>query len=225
MDICLVVDRSGSMAWDLSNQSFSYPGALNGKSSIQNYFQLPHATESRWAALGRAVNTFTNVLNENPFEPRVSLASYSSNFTFGVWESVVASLDQTLTTDYSLIPSKLAEMATQPLIGNTNVAAGLREGIAELTDPSRTRLTASKHIVLLCDGMLTQGDDPVALAATARAANIRISTVAFSEQADIQLMQNIAAAGGGSYYSASDETQLHDVFRQIAETLPAILTN
>ncbi len=224
MDVCLVVDRSGSMAWSLGSTPFAYPGNLAGLSPIQNYFKLPHATLSRWAALRSAVNVFSTVLNEAPIKSRVALASYSSNFTFGIWTSVVASVDQKLTTDYTTLVQKLNNLATQPLIGNTNIAAGLREGVNALTDPSLTKITTCKSIVLLTDGILTQGDDPVALAAIARGMNIRIHTIAFSAQADVALMQQVAQAGGGQCYVAPDAASLEAVFRTIATTLPNMLT-
>ena len=224
MDVCLVVDRSGSMAWSLASTPFTYPGDLAGKSPIQNYFTLPHATLSRWAALRTAANTFVTVLNEAPIKSRVALASYSSNFTFGIWTSTVASIDQTLTTDYTTIGTRLNTMATQPLIGNTNIAAGLREGVNALTDPARSRVTSCKSIVLMTDGILSQGDDPVALATQAREMNIRIHTIAFSAQADVGLMQRVAQAGGGQCYVAPDAAALTAAFRTIAATLPNMLT-
>ena len=224
MDVCLVVDRSGSMAWSLGSSAFVYPGNLADKSPIQNYFQLPHATLSRWASLTSSVNIFANVLNEAPIKTRVSLASYSSNFTFGIWTSVVASIDQTLTTDYTTLKTKLNDLAKQPLIGNTNIAAGLREGVNALTDPTLTRITSCKSIILLTDGIVSQGDDPVALATTAREMNIRIHTIAFSAQADVALMQRVAQAGGGQCYVAPDAASLETAFRTIAATLPNMLT-
>ncbi len=224
MDVCLVVDRSGSMAWSLGSTTFEYPGELAGQSPIQNYFKLPHASDSRWASLTSAVNVFANVLNEAPIKTRVSLASYSSNFTFGIWTSVVASIDQPLTTDYTTLKQKLNQLATQPLIGNTNIAAGLREGVNALTDPNLSRVTSCKSIVLLTDGVLTQGDDPVALATIAREMNIRIHTIAFSAQADVALMQRVAQAGGGQCYVAPNAASLEAAFRLIATTLPNMLT-
>jgi len=224
MDVCLVVDRSGSMSWSLGSNAFAYPGDLAGKSPIQNYFQLPHATLSRWAALRSAINVFVTVLNEAPIKSRVSLASYSSNFTFGVWSSTVASIDQTLTTDYTTIDSRLNAIASQPLIGNTNIAAGLREGVNALTDPTRSKITSCKSIVLMTDGILSQGDDPVVLATVARGMNIRIHTIAFSAQADVALMRRVAQAGGGQCYVAPDAASLTAAFRTIAATLPNMLT-
>lgn len=222
-DICLVVDRSGSMAWDLSNEPYSYPGELNGKSIIQNYFLKPHATLSRWAALQSSVDTFLTVLNTNPYHPRVSLVSYASNFEFGLYNSVVSSIEQPLTIDFNAVRSKLAARGTKPLIGNTNIAAGLRDGIATLTEQGGSRPNATHNLILLTDGIITQGDDPVELAALAKSQNIKVHTITFSAQADQELMQEVATAGGGTYHHAPDAATLHAIFQQLAETLPAML--
>ena len=224
MDVCIVIDRSGSMAWSLSNKAFEYPGELKGLSPLQNYFKLPHPTLSRWSALRNSIDVFVQILNDAPIKSRVALASYSSNFTFGIWTSVVASVDQGLTLEYLTLPQKLDDIAKNPLIGNTNIAAGLREGINVLTDPSSSRMTSCKTIILLTDGLLTQGDDPVQLATMARAMNIRIHTIAFSAQADADLMTRVAQAGGGQCYIAPDANALRSAFRTIAATLPNMLT-
>ena len=62
-DIILVLDRSASMAFDLSNSEFSYPPDVSaGKNALQIYFTPPSATLSRWAALTTAVNSFVSTL-------------------------------------------------------------------------------------------------------------------------------------------------------------------
>lgn len=222
-DVCLVVDRSGSMAWDQSNVNFSYPGDLNGKSTIQNYFVPPHPTLSRWSSLDGAINGFLTVLENNPYEPRVGLVSYSSNFEFGVYSSTVSTINQPLTNDFTLIRSSLTTVGSQPLIGNTNIAAGLRDGIAVLTTAAGSRPNALRSIVLLTDGVKTQGDDPVAIAAAALTNNITTHTITFSDQADQVLMAQVALAGGGDHYHAPDGATLAEIFRTLAETLPAML--
>ena len=222
-DIALVVDRSGSMAWDLSNEEFSYPGDLNGKSAIQNYFLPPHPTLSRWNALENAIDTFLTVLDDNPYEPRVSLVSYASNFEFGDFQSLVSTVDQELTHNFGDIRNALTAIGSKPVIGNTNISAGLRDGINTVTAQAASRPNASHSVVLLTDGVMTQGDDPVALAAVALSQNITVHTITFSDHADQVLMQQVAAAGGGEHYHAPDEATLTEVFRQLAETLPAML--
>jgi hypothetical protein len=223
-DVCLVVDRSGSMAWDLTNTPYSYPGNLNGKSHIQNYFLPPHATGSRWAALTNSIDTFLTILDNNPYQPRVALVSYSSNFQFGLFSSTVSSIDQPLTFDFNSIRNQLTLIGSKPVIGNTNIAAGLRDGIATLASQASSRPNASHNLVLMTDGILTQGDDPVELAALALTQNIKVHTITFSAQADQDLMEQVAIAGGGQHYHAPDAATLTEIFTELAETLPAMLT-
>ncbi len=224
IDVALVVDRSGSMAWDISNIPFQYPEQDGRFALNQRYVDLPDPVLSRWAALTESVGVFSDVLRDSPYEPRVALASYASNFNFGVWSSTVASIDMPLSDDFAGITGIMDQIGSKPLIGNTNISAGLREGIAALTDPAKSRVTSTKVIVLLSDGVLTQGSSPVDLANVARELNIKVNTIAFSAQADVELMQAIATAGGGYFYNAPDAETLNDVFQEIAETLPAMLT-
>lgn len=222
-DVCLVVDRSGSMAWDLSNVPYSYPGDLHSKSLIQNYFTKPHTSLSRWSALDNAINEFLTVLDSNPYEPRVGLTSYSSNFDFGTYSSTVSTINQPLTNDFPAIRASLSTIGDKPVIGNTNIAAGLRDGIAVLTTAVGSRPNACRSIVLMTDGIMTQGDDPIPIAQAALADNITIHTITFSSQADQTLMAAVAAAGGGEHYHAPDGATLAEIFRTLAETLPAML--
>lgn len=41
-DVCIVLDRSGSMAWDLTGDEFSYPSVYHDDSTLQNYFRPPY---------------------------------------------------------------------------------------------------------------------------------------------------------------------------------------
>lgn len=231
-DICLVVDRSGSMAWDTTGEPYSYPGDLHGKSHIQNYFLPPHATGSRWAALNTSVNMFLDILEQNPRQPRVSLVSYSSNFAFGQFESTVSSIDQPLTANFSAIRASMTFIGSKPVMGNTNIAAGLRDGINTLAAEATSRPNSAHNVVLFTDGVMTQGDDPVALAALALTQNIKVHTITFGEETALvgedglsgrERMAAVAAAGGGTYYHAPDAATLNAIFAELAETLPAML--
>lgn len=220
-DVCLVVDRSGSMAWDLSDQEWSYPG-VSDASIIQNYFLPPHDSHSRWAALRRAVDVFHEQLRDVSFEARVGLVSYSSNFIFGLYESEASTIENVLTTEFDDVAASLASLSTRPLIGNTNIASGMQGAVDVLTGDD-SRITAKATMVVLTDGVKTQGTDPVIVAQAAAAANITVHTITFSQQADQALMQQVAAIGGGNHYHAPTEEALQAIFREIAETLPSIL--
>jgi hypothetical protein len=48
--------------------------------------------------------------------------------------------------------------------------------------------------------------------------------VTFSDDADIKRMKDVAAAAGGLHFHADDQAELVKVFREIAATLPVMLT-
>jgi len=221
--LCLVVDRSGSMAWDTTNVPWSYYQPSGAQPIIQFYFLPPHPTHSRWAALKVSVNTFLNEVEALPFQCKVGLVSYSSNFVFGLFNSVASTIEDDLMTNYSSVRASMDAIGNKEIIGNTNIASGMQSAITVLTG-NQARLTAKKTMILLTDGLKTQGTDPLVIAQAAAQANITIHTITFSGQADQALMAQVAAIGGGNHYHAPTPSQLSVVFSTIAKTLPAVLT-
>ena len=65
----------------------------------------------------------------------------------------------------------------------------------------------SKHIILITDGENPGGDYTTAVQ-QATAASVSISTIGIGNQADTQLLQQIAQMGGGAYYDGSDPFNL-----------------
>ena len=103
--------------------------------------------------------------------------------------------------------------------GGTVLGPAYRDALAAL----RGTDAAVKHIIVLSDGKLYDGQGPFnggpatdfgALAEAGRADRITTSTIAIGDAADFQRLQAIARAGGGRYYAALD-----------VSTLPAIFTN
>jgi Ca-activated chloride channel homolog len=223
-DICLVLDRSGSMAWDLTSKKFSYPGDLNGKSTIQNYFLPPHATLSRWANLKNAVSLFITEVDSQSYDAKIGLVTYSSTFNFGTFSSVASTTEQWLGTNYAAINTRLTAIGTKPLIGDTNIGQGMTDGQTVLLDTTRNRMTAIKTMILITDGIVTQGTDPAMVAQSLKTNRIVCHTISFGANADKALMANIAAITGGRYYDAPNSTALQAAFQDIALSLPSILT-
>lgn len=103
--------------------------------------------------------------------------------------------------------------------GGTVLEPAYRMAIAELEGTQ----AAVKHIIVLSDGRLYDGQGPfdtsrqadfTGMARAALGADITTSTIAIGDTADFERLSAIAEAGGGRYYEALD-----------AATLPRIFTN
>jgi len=214
-DICLVVDRSGSMMWKLTGGSSLPKGSSEcGK---------PHPTLSRWGALATALEVFLQELDTTRQTENVALVSYSSNTTECGNTYKISTIDTDLSPNYSPVRTKMTEMSNKPVKGNTAISAGIDNGIKVLTG-SKARPFAVKTMVLMTDGIHNTGAEPILSAQNAAKKDIVIHTVTFSADADVKRMKAVAAATGGLHFHADDEDQLVSVFKKIAATLPVMLT-
>ncbi|MCI0335236.1 MAG: VWA domain-containing protein [Planctomycetes bacterium] len=214
-DICLVVDRSGSMMWVLSGGSVLPRGAPN--------CGPPHPTLSRWGALAIALESFLVELDKTKQNENVALVSYSSNTTECGNTYKISTIDADLSGDYSPVRSNMARMSSKPVKGRTAISAGIDDGIKVLTG-SKVRPFAVRTMVLMTDGIHNTGPEPILSAQVAAQKDIVIHTVTFSADADIPRMKAVAAATGGLHFHADDQVQLVSAFRKIAATLPVMLT-
>lgn len=215
-DICLVIDRSGSMGLDLSDQ-----GDRNG----QNCGPLDNNT--RFAALNTAIADFLDELDRTFPEEQVALASYSSEYRKRCrrWrlDFETADIREQLTHDYSAVRDQMDVFMQRGIGGSTAIGEGLRQGIVALTD-SNARPFAVKTIVLMTDGLHNLGVEPTTVAREAAALDITVHTISFGTGADQTRMQQVANITGGQHYHADTATDLSAVFREIARTLPVLLT-
>jgi len=227
-DICLVLDRSGSMAWDLSSLRFSYPGETENRPLLENYFSPPHPEESRWAILSDSVAEFLDILQERDLSARVGLVTFASEYTFGQYDSQLVTLDSDLTEDFDALSSAAESVGHKPLIGATNITAGLEEAESLLLTSSQARRrTAHPTIVLFSDGIYTEGGNPVGIAGSLyQNHGIVIHSVTFGAEVEArQTMDDVAGvAGGGLSLHADDASELVQSFRAIANALPVLVT-
>jgi Mg-chelatase subunit ChlD len=214
-DICLVVDRSGSMMWTLTGGS-SYPRGTKA-------CDRPHPTLSRWGALAIAVEAFLVELEKTIQVEHVGLASYSSNTTDCKITYKISTINSDLTNDYSVIRGKMAGIGSKPVKGSTAISAGIDKGITVLTG-AKVRPFAVRTMILLTDGIHNLGPEPVISARNAATKDIVIHTITFSNDADIRRMRNVAAATGGQHFHAPTTQELVAIFKKIAATLPVMLT-
>ncbi|MCA9172623.1 MAG: VWA domain-containing protein, partial [Planctomycetales bacterium] len=211
IDIALVIDRSGSMAYSATEVA---DGSAPPAAAPFGWDFGDHVPpNSRWLDTVNAVNVFIGELNASPTTERVSLSTYEAHST----------VDLNFTTNYSSVLTKL-DVYTQNFNGGaTNVAAGIDSGASTFNNAA-ARPWASKVLIVLTDGIQTVPGSPVTSANNAGSDGIMIHTVTFSDEADQTAMTNVAAATNGKHYHASTGADLSTVFREIAASLPTLLT-
>ncbi|TWU02625.1 vWA domain-containing protein [Stieleria varia] len=212
IDIALVVDRSGSMAYS-SWETAAYPPKPHSAPYGWDFGDtVPN--HARWLDLLGSVQTFIGELNTTPTKELMSLTMYNHN----------AATAQPLTDEYQLVVDQLGLVSQGFDAGGTNIGGGMQSGLNSLRDPAFARPEASKVILLMTDGVHNYGTNPLWAADSVADAGVTLFAVTFSNEADQVLMQQVAEKCGGEHFHAINATQLQDAFRQIARRLPTLLT-
>ncbi|MCC6492986.1 MAG: VWA domain-containing protein [Pirellulales bacterium] len=102
--------------------------------------------------------------------------------------------------------------------GGTNMYLGMAEGFAEL----RMAPAAVKHMIVLADGQ-TPPANFGKLVRDMRSANVTVTAVAVGQDANVALMRDVAATGGGKFYLVRNPRGLPRIFmrevRRVAQPL------
>lgn len=213
VDIVLVIDRSGSMAY-AANETAAFPPAPRNAPSGW-YFCDPAPPLSRWRDLTAAVDVFLSQLTSSPAPERVALVTYAD----------AASADvAVLTENYFQIKRGLDQYTRSLCAGRTNIGDGIQLAANTAISAPGARNGASKVIVVLTDGIHNAGKDPVEAAQQASRDGAVIFSVTFSGEADQGRMQQVASDGKGLHFHATNGDDLKQVFREIAASLPTLLT-
>lgn len=211
LDISLVIDRSGSMAFAADEQS---GGGAPSSAPYGWSFGDPVPPNSRWLDAVDAVNGFLTVMENSIHDERVTLTTYSSK----------ATTDVDLTNDYGVIRSALDAHSNQFNGGGTGTGNAIIDGVAALNRNGYARPWATRVLIIMSDGLQTTGTDQLYAAQQAAEDYVMIYTVTFSDEADATSMQEVAAAAAGKHYHADDSYQLNQVFEDIARGLPTLIT-
>jgi Ca-activated chloride channel family protein len=214
-DICLVVDRSGSMMWTLTGSQLPAGAPDCGP---------PDPTRSRWGALNSALGAFLDELDATPQDEHVALCSYSSNTKECGFTYHISDVNSDLVSDYTAIRSTMADLSSRPVKGSTSISAGIEAGLTVMTGP-KIRPFAVKTMIVMTDGIHNLGPEPIIPAKKAAKLGIVIHTITFSSDADIARMEAVAAATGGQHFHAPTFEDLKKIFQKIASTLPVLLTD
>lgn len=211
VDIALVMDRSGSMAFSSSESS---GGFMPSNAPFGWTFGQQVPPKARWLDAVDAVERFIVMMEQSHIEEHLSLSTYSSDMTD----------DVALTESYCDIRNAMDFHSKNFWGGATNIGGGILCGWSTLSDKKSARPWASRVMIILTDGIHNIGVDPILAAEQAAAQNIIIYTITFSAEADQAKMQEIARIGAGKHYHAATPAQLVEAFEQIAKSLPTLIT-
>ncbi len=241
IEICMCIDRSASMSYDMAGVDYRfgrrnpllfpreyYPSAL-----WRNICSPPHPTDSRWAAVRSAVQTFLDEVALASAPPRTSLITWSSPATLSYYPNtsvtdytveveLPAPDSMTWDTNSRLIQNAMDDLGRKPMNGQTNMAAGL-DAAVQLLIAAPSKVQSKKVIILFTDGVWTDGRDPVLAAQDAANANVTIHCVSMLTGFQ-QTLTQMALMTGGSYYYTSNEAELQAAFRELAQRIPIVMT-
>jgi Ca-activated chloride channel family protein len=211
VDVALVIDRSGSMAY-ADNEPAVFP-PLPAAAPPGWLFDGPVPNPSRWRDAVAAVDVFLTELSSSPINEMVSLSTYNDG----------TRVDEQLTTNYANIRSDLDGYTNFFESGATNIGGGINAGVSTFEGPN-ARPFAAKVIIVLTDGIDTVGSDPIGIAEDAAEQQIMVFSITFANEADQATMAQVAVKGHGKHYHAATGTNLTQVFRDIARQLPVLLS-
>ena len=212
IDIALVVDRSGSMAYG-AGETAVYPPVPAAAPAGWD-FGDPVPPQARWLDLIASTKVFVDELNASPTDELVSLTIYD--------ESSTTLLE--LSDNYAPIISELEFISGGFEKGGTNIGGGILGGQTAVGSSTFGRPDASKVIIVMTDGVHNTGTDPLTAAESVARSGVTLFTITFSDEADQTMMENVALKGRGQHFHAVNAAQLELAFQQIARSLPTLLT-
>ncbi len=212
LDVALVVDRSGSMAYASDEDSNVTTAPRNAPPGW--VFGDPAPPGSRWLEAVSAIDSFLDILDQSRASEKVCLTTYDDEVTN----------DVALTANTTSIRSALNVHSNAFHEGGTNIGDGIGFGVTNLTTSAGRRQWAVRVMIVLTDGIHNWGPTPESVVPFAADNEVLVYTVTFAAEADQASMRNVAAAGGGRHYHATDLATLTGAFEEIARNLPVLIT-
>ena len=150
-----------------------------------------------------AKNAALAAVDALPDTAKLGLIAFDADYT---WIAPVQPL-----TDRDNLKQQIQNIGTG---GGTRFYPALKDAFYTL----RSIEAGTRHIVLLTDGLSTDGDDFDALTAKMRAGAVTLSTVAISREADQKLLKSLADHGGGRYHYTERASDVPRIFVDEAKT-------
>jgi hypothetical protein len=212
LDIALVIDRSGSMAYS-ANEKAAFPP--NPKAAVDGWaFGQRVPDNSRWLDTVSAVNVFLEELSNSPHDEQVSLSTYADK----------GKADTELTNNYDAILNALDPYSIRFNSGGTNIGDGLKAGVNSLVKGKKSRPWATKVLIVMTDGIFNAGPNPIGVSESIAKQGVMIFTVTFSNEANKKDMIRVAEIGGGKHFHANSSKDLVLVFKEMAKMMPTLLS-
>lgn len=233
-----------------SGNELLFSGPYYSNARARNIASPPHQSQSRWAILLLAIRDFLNETSKLQNPPRTALVTWSSDaihtthpysLPSNPFNVLLSTLRQplvftTASTDVSLpsvsgfnwqansdsIYNSLASRGLHPLIGATRLSDGLDRAVQILTGTG-SQVQSNKVVILMTDGMWGDCRDPMLAAQDAANAGVTVHCVSMLTGTQ-EILTKVANLTGGRYYPTSDANGLRNAFRELAQTLPIVLT-
>jgi len=160
-----------------------------------------------------AAKSFVDLLKD---DDRVALVEFTS---YGLDYEDYTRVVEHLTTDKSDVKSAIDSLNA---LDGTPMGYGLQLAIDELN--TNGRANANKAIILLSDGWWNMGPDPMDVVNDAVAHGYKVYTIGYGG-ADEDTLKAIAEKTGGKYYFAANESDLKEIYAEIANEIKCVGKN
>lgn len=207
VDLAIVVDCSTSM---------TSPGDQATESELPakaTSLLLGIAPTSRWSLAEQGISAILGKMEESPPDEFIGLCAFSN----------LIQINSPLSNDCSSLRLALFLLQSKYVGGNTNLAEGMQQGLMLLFDKKRARPWASRVLLVISDGKVDSGANPLTIGQSAANAHVLVYTISLANEADQKLLSSIAAIGHGQHVHARSVSDFVNLFDSIVDELPILI--